>query len=131
MPKFRSLAPVRISSITGHVVIIEPEGTNIPDVLVAEAVARGCVPCEGEELKLATPANVEPEVADDDGHELDEGAKQTAIDMAIIELIAANDETKFTGNGKPKVAAVRDIVEFDITADEIAEAFDRVSSTAA
>lgn len=110
MIKFKSLAPTRIASKSGHVVTIMPEGTDIPEVLEIEARAKGCVPVAELEAPTAAPPPLEADKRDE------------VIKEAIELLMAKNDPNDFTKTEpvRPKLAAVRATANLDdVTGDDI------------
>ncbi|NVZ08015.1 hypothetical protein HW932_01915 [Allochromatium humboldtianum] len=121
MPQMKSLAPVRIASRAGHVVVVTPEGSFVPDVLVPEALSRGCVlvnqsgPATEPRAPSALSAAVEPPVEKPSD-------RLVQIREAVTKLIENNDPADFTATGVPRVAAVRRVFDDSVTSEEIAEA---------
>lgn len=116
---FRTLRPVRIASLTGHVINLEPgKPKALPPELHAEAYAMGCVPVD-------SPENVDvPLVPQGEDRE-------RAIVDAINELIVRGDADNFRkADGVPKVAAVEEIFGFAVSGAEIEEAFEKVKTIA-
>ena len=115
--KFRSLSTIRISSLSGHCITIEPgHPVALPEVMHAEAYAAGCVPVD-------SPEYVTPSVPQGKDREL-------AITDAIHQLITVGDEASFKKDGTPKVAAVEVLVEFAVTAAEVFEEFEKINAIA-
>ena len=124
MPQMRSLSPIRIASRAGHTVIITPEGAFVPDVLVPEALSRGCIvdtapsvvaASVAAETPSALSAAVEPPVEKPSD-------RLVQIREAVTKLIENNDPADFTATGVPRVAAVRRVLDDSVTSEEIAEA---------
>ena len=124
MPQMKSLAPVRIASRAGHVVVVTPEGAFVPDVLVPEALSRGCVPVGNapaapamaeRPAPSALSAAVEPPVEKPSD-------RLVQIREAVTKLIENNDPADFTATGVPRVAAVRRVFDDSVTSEEITEA---------
>lgn len=115
---FRTLRSVRIASLTGHVVNIEPgHPQELPPELHAEAYAAGCVPVDS------------PDHVDDLVPQGDE--RERAIIDAINELIVRGDVNNFRKtDGVPKVAAVEDLFGFAVASSEIETAFEKVKTIA-
>ena len=115
---FRTLRPVRLASLTGHIIHIEPgEPKAIPPSMHDEAYAAGCVPVD-------SPEHVAPSVPQGEDRE-------RALTDAIHQLIAENDDSKFKNNGAPKVAAMEEVFGFAVTAKETDAAFEKVKEIAA
>lgn len=115
---FRTLRTVRIASLSGHVVTLEPgEPQALPPVLHAEAYAAGCVPVD-------SPDHVAPLVPQGD-------ERERAITDAIHELITRGDNTQFRkADGVPKVAAIEEIFGFAVSGAEVEEVFEKVKTIA-
>ena len=111
---FRTLRPVRIASLTGHIINLVPgEPKALPPEMHEEAYAAGCVPVDSPEHVTAPMI---PQGED----------RARAITDAIHVLITANDDTKFKKDGVPKVAAIEAIFGFAVSAAEIELAFDKI-----
>lgn len=115
---FRTLRTVRIASLSGHVVTIEPgKPQALPPVLHAEAYAAGCVPED-------SPEHVVPLVPQGD-------ERERAITDAIHELITRGDNDNFRkADGVPKVAAIEEIFGYAVSGTEIEAAFEKVKTVA-
>lgn len=124
MPLMKSLAPVRLASRTGHTVVVTPEGSFVPAVLVPEALARGCVtvvePDETKASVKASPEAMQGEMPLTGGEAREPRLKQ--IRDAVTKLVDNNDPADFTATGIPRVAAVRRVFDDSVTSEEIAEA---------
>jgi hypothetical protein len=121
MPVMRSLAPIRIASLTGHIVVIQPEGTLVPDALVEEAQYRGCVVIDTP----VSPPTAEPEVPRKVPIPRERSA---AIVQATRELMRKNNEADFKHDGTPRVGALREHMGDDtITLRDVAYALATVS----
>lgn len=125
MPLMKSLAPVRLASRAGHTVLVTAEGSFVPEVLVPEALSRGCVLTtvepsadlgEADATPPTKPVEPDPPVAEPRNQRL------TQIREAVALLVATNDPADFTATGVPRVAAVRRVVDDSVTAEEISEA---------
>lgn len=112
---FRTLRPVRIASLTGHIINIVPgEPKALPPEMHEEAYAAGCVPVD-------SPEHVAPLVPQGEDRE-------RALTDAIHVLITGNDDTKFKKDGVPKVAAIEEVFGFAVSAAEIESAFDKIKA---
>ena len=121
MPQMKSLAPVRIASRAGHVVIVTPEGSFVPDSLVPEALSRGCVPVSQTEVAAEPQAPSALSAAVESPAEKPSD-RLIQIRDAVAKLIENNDPADFTATGVPRVAAVRRVFDDSVTSEEIAEA---------
>ena len=117
--EFRTLRSVRIASLTGHVVNLEPGHPQaLPPELHAEAYAAGCVPVDSPDHVTA------PLVPQ--GEE-----REKAIVDAINVLIVKGDPDNFRkADGVPKVAAIEEIFGFAVSGSEIEDAFELVKLVA-
>ena len=114
---FRTLRPVRLASLTGHIIHIKPgEPKALPASMHEEAYLAGCVPVD-------SPEHVAPAVPQGDD-------RDRSVTDAIHVLIALNDETKFKKDGTPKVAAVEEVFGYAVSAAEIEIAFGKVKEIA-
>lgn len=95
--------PVQIALTSGHIAIVEPEGTDIPKIFHKQAIALGCLP-EGVEREASA-----------DAKPFD---KSSAIIEAMYAMVDDADESEFTGDGKPDVRALSKRVGFTVTRDE-------------
>lgn len=114
---FRSLTKVRISSLSGHCITIEPgKPQEVPEVMHAEVYAAGCVPVD-------STSNDEPSVPQGED-------RASSVMDAIHELIASDNADNFKKDGSPKVAAVEEVVGFAVTAAEVLVEFEKLSDIA-
>lgn len=114
MQLFKSDKPVRLASLSGYVVVIEPDKPGlVPDVMATEAYAAGCVPVD-----QPLPAQ---------GEELDPEEREAELKAAITALIAKNDAKDFNADGSPRVMAVRKVVSFQASGDEIRAAYEALT----
>jgi len=137
--------PVRLASLSGHVVIIGEEPREIPEMFHAEARAAGCMSddelellkkrllgglTDGQQQSLTggssggSPAPA-PSGTDDSFPPPPGGDQQTndidraeKIKAAVIELINAGNPNDFTGNGSPKVESLKEKLGFEVTGPE-------------
>lgn len=114
MQLFKSDKPVRLASLSGYVVVITPDKPGlVPDVMVPEVLAAGCVPV-GEAL----PSQVS---------ELTPEEREAELKNAITALIAKNDARDFNADGSPRVVAVRKVLSFQATGDEVRTAYEALT----
>lgn len=110
MPVMRSLAPVRVASTKGHVVLVTPEGSFVPQALEVEARRFGCVPTE------EAPAEPVKETLSE---------RQERIAEAVRAALAENKAEEFTQDGMPKVHAVSRRLGERVTAEELMTVLER------
>lgn len=116
-----SLVPVRIASLTGHVVIVTPGGADVPEHLVEEAMRYGCAPealvAQHRGLSAARPVPQE----DMEIEVVSEGREQR-LRQAIARIIERNNPNEFTLAGQPRVSTVRRELGEDVSFEEINDA---------
>lgn len=112
MPReFIANRDVRLSSLTGHIVNFKKDTPiQIPESIVSEALAIGIV-----EVGTGVPKD-KPIIEGD--------VREAAIEDAIRQLIALNNESNFTRDGTPKVKSVSELTGFDVTKEEVTTAFE-------
>lgn len=106
---------IQIGLTSGHMAVVEPQGSELHPAFHKEAIARGCMP-DGIER-----APNEPEQAFD---------KMASIIEAMHKMVDAGNEADFTGDGKPKTDAVSKLVGFTVSRDERDTAWDAVANDA-
>lgn len=118
MPRMVSLAPVRIASLTGHTVIVTPEGADVPEFLVEEASRYGCAlenavaPTFGLSTARAVPKeDMEIDVVG--------GGRQQLLEQALARIVERNNPAEFTAAGQPRVSAMRREMGGDVGFEEI------------
>lgn len=116
MPLMKSLSSVRIASRAGHTIVVSPEGSFVPNVLVPEALSHGCVAVT--EPTVSGVAKEPVSVGSEDSRD----QRLIQIRDAVTTLVANNDPADFTATGIPRVAAVRRVLDDSVTSEEIAEA---------
>lgn len=120
--QFDTLRPTRLVSGTGHTMFLQPnDERHVPEVLHAAALAVGCMPRDGSDPAPAAPtaAPANPAAAE---------SKHELLVAAIRELIAENDDTKFTKSGPPRKASLAEKVEIAFTQEEAQAAYDEVAN---
>lgn len=114
MPMMTLHRRYRLATIKGHAVQFEPDTpVYVPPAIVPEAVAVGARMVEGQ-------ADVVPQDPPkrNSGPE-DAVAREKVIIDAFTMIVAANDRKAFTAGGVPTVAAVEDLVGFDVDRREV------------
>lgn len=112
--KFKSPSdePLHIALTSGHSIVIEPEGTEVPAILQKEAIARGAFPVGIDE---AAPLA---------GQTFD---RAQVIKDAINQMLDGADEENFTNDGKPDLRKLRGIVGFGVSREEADKLFEEVT----
>lgn len=104
-----------VNTLTGAAIVFQAgETVEVPDAFVDECRQAGAYPA-GAQL----PAK-DPELALSDGPELDD-VTQRLVD-GIRQLMATSDPELLTDNGTPRVPALRDIVGFEFTREQMKDA---------
>lgn len=113
--KFKSPSeePMHVALISGHSIVIEPEGTEVPAIFQKEAIARGAMPVGIEE---AAPL---------EGQKFD---RAQVIKDAINQMLDSADEESFTNDGKPDLRKLRGIVGFTVSREEADKLFAEVTA---
>lgn len=113
--KFKSPSeePMHIALTSGHSIVIEPEGTEVPAIFNREAIARGAVPVGIEEAKPL------------EGQTFN---RAQVIKDAINQMLDSADEESFTNDGKPDLRKLRGIVGFGVSREEADKLFAEVTA---
>lgn len=114
--KFKSPGsdPVMVSLLSGHTCTVSHEGTEVEPRFRKEAIARGCTPMG---------------VGSEDDSTKREPTKVDLISAGIEKMLEGDDEGAFTGDGKPDVRKLSDVVGFTVTAKERDTAWAVVNDT--
>ncbi len=112
--RFRSptSTPVRVALTTGHVLLIGPELTEVPDFMVREAVANGAIP-EGvspELMQLKSEAGTDASIT---------ARIREALQTMLAERDTKEGPDEFTANGLPSVSAVSRRVGQKVSKEEV------------
>jgi hypothetical protein len=129
------LMDMHVVSLTGHSLALQNKlaPQQVPDVVVPELLARGCVQCdvEGNVLVNGTPLAVRrmtldvPQVSvGNDAEKRMETpmviSDEMKIDAAVAEAIAAKDQSLMDRRlGIPKVIAISEKVQFRVSKTQI------------
>jgi hypothetical protein len=118
MPRMVSLVPVRVASLTGHVVLVGPDGADVPDILVDEAKQHGCAlesditPTFGLSAARRVPKeDIEIDVTG--------GGRRQLLEQALARIVERNNPGEFTAAGQPRVSAMRREMGGDVSFEEI------------
>lgn len=108
MPQMISLRTFRLESTKGHIVRFEAKVPRfVPDAIVPEAMAAGCVPTDESEIPFyedLSRAKVE----------FQGDIKRSMVYLAIKSLAQKNDSKDFDGGGYPKTKVVADLLGFEV-----------------
>lgn len=117
MPEMISLRSFRLASKTGHVVLFEANTPRfVPDAVVSDAMAAGCVPVDKADIPFyedVTRAQVE----------FEGDARRSTIFLAIQAIVESNDIKEFDGGGVPKAEAVSNRLGYTVARDEVRAIF--------
>lgn len=113
--KFKSPSeePMHIALTSGHSIVIDPEGTEVPAIFQKEAIARGALPVGIEDAKPL------------EGQTFD---RAQVIKDAINQMLDSADEESFTNDGKPDLRKLRGIVGFGVSREEADKLFAEVTA---
>jgi hypothetical protein len=106
--------PHMIGLTSGHTLVIDPKGTDVPPMFRKKAIADGCTPVGvgAEDIKAA------------------EGPKRSElISDGIQKLLDGDDEAAFNADGKPNLKALSKIVGFNVQRDELDAVWDKLRPT--
>lgn len=122
MPEFVSLRSFLLSSTSGHNVRFEAQVPKfIPDALVPEAMAAGCVPTAEANIPFHDDASRPPV-------EFQGDMRRSLILLAIQHVVVRNNSKEFNGGGVPKAAVIADAVGFEVIQKEVTDLFHEYSS---
>ncbi len=150
--KFRSPGSqaLHIALLSGHTLVIPPEGTEVAAEFRREAIARGAEPMAADPIERS-PAAVaaltamlaqgaatgatstgSTEAQNDAAAAAPaaENRKQMVKD-AIKQLLVANNEADFTADGKPNLNSLKKVAGFNVSRQEADEAWEALQAEAA
>lgn len=102
--------PVQVALLSGHTIVVGPEGRDVPKMFISEAFKRGCI-----------PINVEVEDLDADNVDLIGEKKIEAIVEGMKEML--NNDCKLTGAGLPNLKDLAKVTGFYVSKLEAFEAW--------
>lgn len=113
--KFKSPSdePMHIALTSGHAIVIEPEGSEVPAIFHKEAIARGAIPFGIEEAAPLAGQNFD---------------RAQVIRDAMNKMLDSADEDSFTKDGKPDLRKLRAMVGFGIDREEADKLFSEVTA---
>ena len=105
---------MHISLVSGHSIVIEAEGTEVPALFQREAIARGAFPVGIEEAAPLAGSNFD---------------RAQVIKDAINQMLDVDEADNFTNDGKPDLRKLRGIVGFGVAREEADKMFAEVTAT--
>ncbi|MEN5424409.1 hypothetical protein ABE607_16185 [Comamonas aquatica] len=128
---FQRVIPIALTS--GHTFVVTQEPVEVPDMYVAEAVARGAA----EAAEQFAPV-VQAAAAQEEGLTTQATAGPVAEELALLRaakiaqalngMLDGANEADFTEGGKPQLARVKALVGFTVTRAEVDAAWAEVSA---
>lgn len=150
--KFRSPGSqaLHIALLSGHTLVIPPEGVDVPTEFRREAIARGAEPMAAEAihespaavaalsamLTQGAAAGATSTGSTDTQNDAAAAAlaaenRKQLVKDAIKQLLEANDEADFTADGKPNLNALKKAAGFNVSRQEADEAWEALQNEAA
>lgn len=125
MPNMISLRNFRLASTTGHVIQFEARvARDVPDVLVPEAMAAGCVPTDETDIPFhedLSRAKIEFQ-----------GDIRRSMLFLAVKLVAETNAAKdFDGGGVPKVKTISDRLGYEVSRKELIDIWQQYLTTKA
>ena len=123
---FDTLRTVRLASLTGNIMYLEPNSdAHVPKALHAAAIAAGCIPRvpSPEQVEEVTAEIVESAKPVFKAAEMTTHQKQAALIEICQELAAKGREKDFTSLGRPNRNVVNKMADFTYTNAELERAF--------
>ena len=116
--KFKSPSsePLHIALLSGHAIVIQPDGTEVPALFQKEAIARGAVPLGIEEAAPLAGQTF---------------SRAQAIADGINSMLDGDEEDNFTNDGKPDLRKLRAIVGFHVAREEADKIFAEIGASKA
>lgn len=111
--------PVHIALLSGHAITIGPEARDVPVMFRRDALAKGCLP---EGVSAAELNAVEQAPTEKD--------KPALLDAAIKTMLEGNNPDDFTGAGLPNRKKISAIVGWNVTAEDLTAAWQKVEAEA-
>ena len=110
--------PIHVALTNGHAITIGPEGRDVPPMFTKEAFAKGAIPAE---------MNAEQFVAQDRN---DTDPSQAEMLIAGVKKMLVDNPDDFTGSGLPNSKVLSGIVGWNVSAEELAIAWEQVQAEA-
>lgn len=120
-----SLRTFRLASTTGNIVLFEAKvPRHVPNIIVPEAMAAGCMPVDADEI----PAFENKERAK---VEFQGDLRRSMVYMAVKAVMDKNDPKQFDGGHVPKHEVISASLGFDVPAKEVREIYQQYTAAAA
>ena len=152
--KFRSPGSqaLHIALLSGHTLVIPPEGVDVPTDFRREAIAQGAEPMAVDPIQRS-PAAVAAltamvassalgaaegtaaggaAVANEDAAAAAAAAenRKQLVKAAIQSMLEANNEADFTADGKPNLNSLKKVAGFNVSRQEADEAWEAMQAEA-
>ena len=108
--KSQTKEPVQVALLSGHCMVVGPDGVEVPPMFVAEAFKSGCIPVD------VAPEEVKSTLVEKTGKD-----KMELIFDGIKKMLEA--DCVLTGAGMPNRKELSAIVGFHVTAEELTSAW--------
>lgn len=99
---------IQVALLSGHCLVVPPEGREIPQMFVQEAFKQGCVPMETDVEEFNRAVN-----------ETQAKSKKEIVTAAVKQMLEEGD--KLTGTGMPNLLALSRLVGMQVTKEELVE----------
>lgn len=110
--------PISFSLLSGHGIRIGPEGRDVPTMFLKEAFSRGAIPVSVDPQSFDPPANDSTE------------ASQLDLLIAGVKKMLVENADDFTGAGLPNRKVLSSIVGWNVSVQELSEAWEKVQEQA-
>jgi len=110
--------PMQVGLLSGHCISVPPEGRDVPQMFIAEALKCGCLP-EGVSAEEAKGKAPDPQ-----------GADRTGLISAAVKKML-EDGCSLTGAGLPHIKEVSKAAGFTVSAVELTEVWRKLEEEAA
>ena len=110
--------PISFTLLSGHGIRIGPEGRDVPAMFRKEAFANGAIPVEVDPAEFEAPANHVGDVA------------QLDLLIAGVKKMLVENADDFTGAGLPNRKTLSAIVGWNVSVQELSEAWAKVQEQA-
>lgn len=97
--------PTMIGLTSGHTMVVEPTGTEVPQQFRRAAIAAGCTP-------MGVGISEQPEASEA------AETRQDVIKNAINKMLDGGEDGDFTNDGKPDLKKLSETAGFKVTRDE-------------
>ena len=119
--KFRSRTTsetVRIASTSGHIVLVGNDFVEVPDHMVADAYAAGCI---SEDMYLSIKDELQKQAEAD--AKIDRPA---VVDEKMQQMLDSEDKSYFTKEGLPNKKVLNTLCGFTVSNDEFEKVWQKI-----